>query len=299
MRIRNAGKVCDHLWHLGGKDSSIYLVEGDNESIIIGGGSSYIIPEVLQQFEEFSIDESKITKLLILHTHFDHIGIVPFLKRRSPKLELFASSSGWKTLDNPQIVTITNKFSRQTIKNVGMSEACAHYDIDWRDDISGRAISEGYRFDLGNIEIEIYDTPGHSPCSLSAYIPKCQALFPSDSAGIPFEDTIIIMANSDFSLYQKSLEKLSILTTDYLCSEHYGYLTGEEARTFITDSFEMAHRYRLLMETLYLRTKDVTTTALELYNTYYSGDLFDSLSPDIIQQVCRQMVKHIVKDLGE
>jgi len=297
MRIRNTGKVCDHVWYLGRVDSGIYLVEGANESMIVSGGSSYIIPDILEQLGDFCIDEESITKLLILHTHFDHIGTIPFFKHRNPSLELFASARAWEILNNPKIVDITNEFSRQTTATVGMTEACDPYDTEWRDDLSGTTIGDGYRFDLGGIEVEIYETPGHSPCSLSAYIPQLRVLFPSDSAGIPFEDTIIVMGNSNYTLYQRSLEKLAPFDVDYLCSDHYGYIDGEEAKHFIAASIATADRCRALIEKTYTQTKDLETTAGTVYNAHYSGNLFSSLSPEIIRQVCRQMVKHVVKEL--
>ena len=86
MRVRKPGKIRDHLWFLGSEESCVYLLEGRDESMLVSGGLSYLVPEILGQFNEFHIDETRITKLLILHAHFDHVGIVPFFKRRNPKL---------------------------------------------------------------------------------------------------------------------------------------------------------------------------------------------------------------------
>ena len=98
MRIRKPGKVRDRLWFLGRKESGVYFLEGNDESIIINGGMSYIVSDLLRQFKEFGIDEERITKLLILHAHFDHVGMVPFFKRRHPKIDIYASRRGWEIL---------------------------------------------------------------------------------------------------------------------------------------------------------------------------------------------------------
>ncbi len=86
MRIRHPGKVCERLWYLGREESGVYLLEGRDGFLVINGGLSYIVPDVLKQMEDVGIDEGRITKLLILHSHFDHVGIVPFLKRRHPTM---------------------------------------------------------------------------------------------------------------------------------------------------------------------------------------------------------------------
>ena len=54
-------------------ESCVYLLEGSRESILINGGMSFIFHDIVRQFDEFNIDESKITKILILHSHFDHV----------------------------------------------------------------------------------------------------------------------------------------------------------------------------------------------------------------------------------
>ncbi|MFH1488129.1 MAG: hypothetical protein ABII06_04440, partial [Pseudomonadota bacterium] len=77
MRIRVPGKVCDRLWFLGCEETGVYLLEGSAESVIISGGMSYIVPIVLRQMGEFGLEKEKIRKILILHSHFDHVGIIP------------------------------------------------------------------------------------------------------------------------------------------------------------------------------------------------------------------------------
>lgn len=70
MRIRKPGKVRERLWFLGRCESGVYLLEGKDGFMIISGGMSYIVPDILEQFEEFCIEEKEIKKLLILHSHF-------------------------------------------------------------------------------------------------------------------------------------------------------------------------------------------------------------------------------------
>ena len=145
MRIRKPGKVREGLWALGREESSVYLLEGNGASMIVSGGMSYIVAEVLQQIKEFGIDERKIDKLLILHSHFDHSGIVPFFKRRHPGMEVFASERAWEILQMPKAVSTINEFSRNVAERMGRGEVYSSYDLDWRDDVTGKAVREGDR----------------------------------------------------------------------------------------------------------------------------------------------------------
>lgn len=293
MRIRKPGKIRDQLLFLGSEESCVYLLEGRDESMLVSGGLSYLVPEILKQFGEFHIDETRITKLLILHAHFDHVGIVPFFKRRNPKLEILASARGWEILQMPKAIQTINEFSRSIARRRGKEGVLAAYDLDWKEDITGIPVSEGNRIDLGNLEVLMIETPGHSSCSISAYVPKLGALFASDAGGIPYRDMIHASGNSKFTQYQQSLEKLKDLNVEYVCADHYGYVAGEEARGFIQQTISAARQERSIMEEAYRRTGDIQIAAKELTSAYYHKHPDWVVSPEIVEGVYRQMLRHI------
>jgi glyoxylase-like metal-dependent hydrolase (beta-lactamase superfamily II) len=298
MRVRKPGKIRDQLWFLGAEESCVYLLEGTNESMIISGGLSYLVPEILKQFEEFRIDETRIGKLLILHSHFDHGGIVPFFKRRNPKLQVYASARGWEILRMPRAIQTFNQFSHSVARRGGKEEILAGYDLDWKEGITGIPVFEGDRIDLGNLDVLVMETPGHSSCSISAYVPRLRALFPSDAGGIPYRDMIIASGNSNFTQYQQSLEKLRNLQIDYVCADHYGYVAGEEARGFIQKTIEVAKQERSLMETAYRRIGNIDSAAQELTRDYYHKHPDWVVSSEIVEGVYRQMLRHIAGTLS-
>ncbi|MCP4579361.1 MAG: hypothetical protein GY846_24065, partial [Deltaproteobacteria bacterium] len=78
MRIRTPGKITEGLWCLGRKEACVYLLEGKEESMLINAGTVYLVPLLLRQFREFGIDAARISRLLMLHSHYDHVGTAPF-----------------------------------------------------------------------------------------------------------------------------------------------------------------------------------------------------------------------------
>jgi glyoxylase-like metal-dependent hydrolase (beta-lactamase superfamily II) len=293
MRIRKPGKIIERLWFLGREESGVYLLEGNDGSMIVSGGMSYIVPDVLRQFKEFGIDEGRIKKLLILHAHFDHVGIVPCFKRRHPGIEIYASQRGWEILKMEKAINTINEFSRTVTKRMGKEEVYSTFDVDWRDDISGKVVREGDRIDLGGLGAAILEIPGHSSCCIAAYVPELKVLFPTDGGGIPFDQTIITSGNSNYTKYQQSLERLKGLPVEYYCADHYGYVTGEEAREFISKTIEMASQNRALMEEVYRSTRDIDVAAGKLVSSFYDENKDYFLSPEIFIDVYRQMVRHI------
>ncbi len=293
MRIRKPGKVHERVWFFGREESGVYLLEGKDHSMIVSGGMSYIVSDILQQLKEFGRDEDRIKKLLILHSHFDHVGIVPFFKRRHPAMEVYASQRGWEVLQMDKAVVTINEFGRSVAQRMEKGDVYSAYDLEWRKDVSGNAIGEGDRIDLGGLEVLVLDIPGHSSCCIAAYVPEFKALFPTDGGGIPFGKTIVSSGNSNYTKYQQSLERLRHLQVDTLCADHYGYVVGPEANEFISKSIESAKENRARMEDVYRSTRDIDAAARKLTSSFYEENPDYFLSPEIFLDVHRQMVRHI------
>ena len=293
MRSRKAGRIGAQLWYLGREESGIYLLEGRESSILISGGMSYLAPIVETQMDSFGIDRTKIRKLLILHAHFDHVGLVPFFCRRYPGLQVKASARAWEILKMAKGIETINAFSRLVAERMGFSGCLAGRDLEWRNDVTGETVAGGDRIDLGGVELSILDTPGHSSCSISAYAALIGALFPSDGGGIPYEEMILPAGNSNYTQYQKSLEKLKPLKVDLLCADHYGYVSGREAGGYIARSIEAAREKRTVIESVLQRTGSIDETVRDLVAELYDRHPGYFLSPEIYAGVYRQTVRHI------
>jgi glyoxylase-like metal-dependent hydrolase (beta-lactamase superfamily II) len=299
MRSHDPGKVKEGLWYLGRPETGVYWIEGTERAMILSGGMSYIAPIVVKQIQEFGLDEDRLHSVLILHAHFDHIGIIPFMRQRYPKLKIRGSHRAWKILENPQAISTINQFSRTIAERAGQSHVYTQYDLDWPEGITGEAVTEDHVISLGDVRVRVLDTPGHSSCSISAYVPEWKALFASDGGGIPYEGSIVISANSNFTKYQQSLEKLQALDVDFICADHFGYVYGEEAKGFIAHAIELAAKERAHVEEVYARTRDVEAAAKEIAEAFFVDNPNYFLSRDIFEGVSRQILKHIAKCMEE
>lgn len=294
MRVRIPGKISDHLWLLGSEDASVYLLVGKNSSMLINGGLSCIVPDLLDQFATFGIDESRITKILLLHSHFDHIGIAPFFKRRIPHLDIYASPRACHILGKPNVLQAVNAASAYAIDHCAQADACATMDLAWRTDVSCTAIREGERIDLGGLGVEIYETPGHSPCSVTAYVPELKALFPSDAGGLPLKEKIVTFGTSNFNAYERSLRRLSQFDVRYVCSDHYGYVCGREATDFVQACMAVAKTRKDLIAATYAQLGDVEETARRMADRFRDECNLDLVPYEVFVAAQRSMVMRIV-----
>lgn len=299
MRIRKAGKIRENLWYLGREESGVYILEGKDCSVMINGGFSFILPDVLKQVSDFGIDFQKIKKFLILHSHFDHAGITPYLKRLNPEMEIYASPAAWKIFSMPKAIEIINHYSSISAKRSGLQDAIKEYDIDWRDDIKGVAIGEGYKIDLGDVALDIIDTPGHSYCSITAYEKKSEILFPSDAVGVAYQDKIFPSMNTDMTQYLESLQKLKLLPVSCICADHYGYIIGDEASNFVEKTIDAGRFWKSYMENVYRENNgDIDAATKKMATLFFNENPLYFVAYDIMEGVFRQMMKYVAKSVS-
>lgn len=295
MIVDRPGYVTERILLLGSRQSCVYLLKGENEYALLGGGMVIIVPEVLAQLEAFRIDAARIRRLFILHSHFDHCGIVPFFKKRWPQAAVTASARAKELLATPKVVASIAALNRMLIESAGLEEAAVKLELDFPGIAVESVVADGDVVSCGGLSLRIIAVPGHSSCSVAVYVEQEEALFASDAGGIPTGDWIFPAANSNFDLYQESLRKMAAYDIDVYLAEHNGALTGPEARHFLQRSMAFAAETRNLLEASYARTGDAAQSSAEITEFLMSKFSADLLPKEIIAMVVGQMFNYIAR----
>jgi glyoxylase-like metal-dependent hydrolase (beta-lactamase superfamily II) len=298
MNVTEPGWVTERVALLGRLESCVQLVDGGGELAILGGAMAYVAPDVLAQIERLGIDEQKIARIVILHAHFDHCGMVPILKRRWPWATVTASARAKELLANPRIVqsiavmnrAAAERFDRvAAVEELGGDFAATTVEVE-------EVVSEGATLRCDEVSIQVLEVPGHSTCSIAAYLPRERALFASDAVGIGYGGYFLSAGNSNFDLYQASLERMAALDVELLAKEHYGVHTGEDARRYLAGSIEDARRTRALLEAAVARAGgDAARATAEVVEALASGAPEEFLPRDVVAMVVGQMVRYVAR----
>lgn len=292
------GKITDRIWLVGRSESCAYIVGGGDEYALLGGAMAYVAPDVLDQVTRFGIDATQIRRIVILHSHFDHCGMVPFLKRRWPWAVVTASARSRELLQKPKVIESIAALNQALIGSSGLTGEIGEDDLHF-DGIDVEAVvGDGAILPCGGLSLEIMEVPGHSSCSIAVYIPEEKALFASDAGGVPFGDKIFTAANSNFDLYQASLKKMASRDVAIHLAEHYGARSGEEGRRFLQDAMAAAAETRQALEATYAATGDETQTAAIVTDRIMADAPVDFLPREVVALVAGQMVHYIAKTMA-
>ena len=296
MHITQPGPVTDRITLLGREESCIYLVDGGDELALLGGSMAYVAPDILAQIREFQINPEKISRIIIHHTHFDHVGLVPFLKSQWPWLAVTATERGKLQMKRPEVIQAIVSLNRMLLPGEeGMYSKQINETLDLDTIEVDETVRDGETLTCGDLNLEILEVPGHSSCSMAVYVPEEKALAASDAGGIPYGDRVFAAANSNFDLYQASLDKMAVLDTHVHLSEHYGALTGEPGRGFMQRSIKDAVKMRTLLETTWARYRNEKQTVEAMLTVVEQEAKGYFLPKEVMAMVLGQMVRFMAK----
>jgi glyoxylase-like metal-dependent hydrolase (beta-lactamase superfamily II) len=293
MIIEKPGFVTDRILFLGRKESCVYVLKGSEEYALLGGGLAYIVPDIIKQLKRFNIEEKKIKRIIILHSHFDHCGIVSYFKGRWPWVSITASARAKELLDKPEVIESISSLNKGLLIEHGPDKQYRDFEVEFDGINIDDVVKEGDILTCDDLSMEVMEVPGHSSCSIAIYVPKEKAMFASDAGGIPFGDRIFTAANSNFDKYQESLQKMSRYEIEIYLGEHFGARTGSDGRCFLQKSMDAAMETRRILETSYAKTKDIKKSTKEYTDVVMEWMPEGFMPKEIMSMVIGQMIRFI------
>ena len=182
-----------------------YVIHGE-KTVLIDPGHSRYLNKLFLQMEEDGISAEEVDLVIITHSHPDHFeGIEAFMNK-------------------PVKITMNREEEHYLLESGKllfemMRQPLPKFRIDFY-------LREG-ELHLGKNSFYIYQTPGHSPGSLSIYWPERKVLFTGDLifyGGIGRTD--FMEGNS--KLLMESIERLADLDTEILLPGHGEMVMGRE-----------------------------------------------------------------------
>jgi hydroxyacylglutathione hydrolase len=140
-------------------DCHVYLVDGGVQAALIDAGIGAGTDVIVANAESAGVPGERIRFLLLTHAHPDHAGGAAALKERLPALEVMASPpvAEWvRTAD-------------EAAMSLEAGKRAEFYPDDYRFAACpvDRELVEGERIPIGDLELEVIETPGHADGHLS------------------------------------------------------------------------------------------------------------------------------------
>jgi len=180
--------------------SHVYLIKGATKNVLIDTGVAGKFPILKRRLTELGLHVKDVNLIILTHEHYDHIGATAFFHQSAVVTAHRLAANKLELQD--EFVTLS-KYRDQLSKPFWV-------DI-WLED--------GSIIDLGNYELQVIHTPGHTSGCICLYEPRAGLLFTGDTvfAGGTLSE---IAVGGNVSDYVNSVRRLSNLKIKQIYPGH-------------------------------------------------------------------------------
>jgi len=223
--------------------TNIYLLQGDNEHLLIDAGwsSEEALQSLREQLDEIDVKFMDISQIIVTHAHFDHYGLASRLRHLcqakvalhhidkellapmfSDTSEFIRQAQRWFHVHG--IPEEELRAPRSAFTGIRSAPALIPPDINL---LGGHTISNGA------FNLQVVWTPGHSPGHICLYEPSQKILFSGDHVLPIITPNVSLQPNSNdnpLADFINSLDLVKQLDVDLVLPAHEHLFTDLRAR---------------------------------------------------------------------
>jgi hydroxyacylglutathione hydrolase len=202
----------------GMMDCNSYVIK-DESSLLIDPGLTQFLPALIEEMQRDGIDPKDIDLIANTHLHGDHCWAN----------EAFKKLSGAEILMHPVQKQFGEAAAVQAAQFFGVANS----------EFSEDRLMDSQKLSLGETDIELIPSPGHSPDSICYYLPDDKVLICGDVIFSQNTGRVDLPGGSADQL-KASIERLSQLDIEYLLPGHMNIVVGKEN---VKNNFEFIKKY--------------------------------------------------------
>jgi len=218
--------------------NGVYFIPGQDEMIpdshvyVIGMPSSQDLSMVdaglmgkggykMQTIQKAGIKLSDIKRIIMTHTHLDHIGCIKEIREQMPHAELWIHEEEADPIEkgDERGVYGMEMFRSMCQTEYGLKSGDFKLKVD-------RKLKEGERLDMGGLSWEVLHVPGHSAGSVALYERSQKVLIPGDVVYADYAIGRFDLHGAEGSVLKKSLLRLAELEVEILLPGHNRVVKG-------------------------------------------------------------------------
>lgn len=228
------------------KGCDAHLLQTEEKAILLDTGMFHCADNLVKILKE-ALHGRTLDFVLLSHTHYDHVGGIPALREAYPSLKIYGSEYAAYVLGRDGARRVMRELACNAVKAyVGEDATLCDYDENalFIDEI----IKEGDEVSLGSKILKVYETRGHTKCSLTFFETESRTLFLSESTGVYVDPSWVDV--SVLTGYQETIDaikKCAALGAKTLYVPHYGKIDEVSPDDFFALALHSAEAFKNLV----------------------------------------------------
>ena len=209
--------MTDYLINVcGDSTNATWLIKGE-KNILYEAGMAYSAAAMIQKIKQ-ELQGAPLDAIILSHSHYDHVAGLPFVKTEWPDAVVYGSAYAAKILEKPTVRATMRRLSEDAAKGAGIDHL-PEYDEDlFKIDVT---VKEGDILSIGDHKITVYETPGHTKCSVS-YLINDDVIMASETIGVFKGEWYMPCYLVGYQMCLDAIEKLRNLPAKQVFISHMG-----------------------------------------------------------------------------
>jgi 2-aminobenzoylacetyl-CoA thioesterase len=293
---KREGQLVEGVINVGSADLPSFLIVGSEKILLVDANMSFMSRTMLRNLALHLPPGRGVDGILLTHSHYDHVGGIPWLRSMFPDLIVYGSPVAAIVLERDD--------TRRMVRNLNMEAQLRHgiRECGLHDDLSSLTVdcvvADNEEIPLGDDGIVALATPGHTRCSTSYLLRNRKMLFGGESFGVRLTNGTVSPAYlSSYEDYIASLRRCASIGADTVCLPHFGVLTELDATNYWSTAIADAEESAAFIATLLRRGCELARIVQSLKQRYYIDNLRCYLPERAFEMDARRSIE-LIADLS-
>jgi glyoxylase-like metal-dependent hydrolase (beta-lactamase superfamily II) len=200
------------------------FVTGDETTLIIDTGANAAAASTIHGYASTARPSNRLL-VLDAERHFDHIGGNGYFRSRG--IDIYGHASIQRTGQEfrAEIAEFNGEISNPARRARHEAEV---FFAGTELTNPNQPISRDMRMDLGNCQVEILLTPGHTPSNISVFVPSAGVLFSADTLINGYLPNLDAGSVADWRIWLHSIDRLAALAPRIVVPGHGPVAAGDD-----------------------------------------------------------------------
>lgn len=213
-----------------GYGGEAFLIFGSEKTVLYDCGMAYCHHGLIENIQDAlnKSGRSTIDMVLLSHTHYDHVGALPYILQQWPEVVVIGAAKAKSVFESRGALETILRLGQNAAKTYGSDEGIitSGMRID-------QVVTDGDRLSIGEEYIQVIETPGHTDCSLTYVLEPEKIMFLSESTGVlRSKETMHTAILKGYEDAMASCEKCRSYGANQLIGPHYGIVPKDAVETY-------------------------------------------------------------------
>lgn len=197
------------------------LVFGSEKTALYDCGMAYCYDQLLKNISAALKERGRenLDYVLLSHTHYDHIGALPYIVAKWPKVTVCAAAKAKSVFEREGAKATMKRLGEAARDQFSTSKEPIRVDGLRVDQV----VKDGDQISIGSEYFAVLETPGHTACSMTYVLEPAGIMFTSESTGVLKDPQCV--ETSALKSYQDTIvsaEKCKTYHAKQIICPHFG-----------------------------------------------------------------------------